>query len=67
MQDRFLRLISGLLGYYLVTLVVNPLIKAALAGFAGTVVTYFIQMFYIVFLFPLLITKLEGQSGDAIN
>ena len=67
MQDRFLRLTSGLLGYYLVTLVVNPLIKAALAGFAGAVVTCFMQMFYIVLLFPLLITKLESQSKDEID
>jgi undecaprenyl-diphosphatase len=42
MRDRFYRLACGLLGYYVISLVINPLIKAVLVGFAGTVVTCFL-------------------------
>lgn len=49
MRDRFYRLACGLLGYYVISLVINPLIKAVLVGFAGTVATCFLQMFYVVF------------------
>lgn len=38
MQQRFFRLTGGLLGYYIVSLIINPMIKTAAAGFAGTVV-----------------------------
>jgi hypothetical protein len=39
-----------------------PPIKAALVGFSGTVVTSFLQMFYVVFVFPLLMTRLGVMS-----
>ena len=65
MQERFLRLAGGLLGYYVLSLVINPLIKEALAGYAGTITTCFLQMFYIVFLFPLAMARFGSNSkGD---
>ena len=60
MQQRFLRLVGGLLGYYVISLIINPMIKSAMEGFAPTVITCFLQMFYIVFLFPG-IMKLVGK------
>lgn len=57
MQERFLRLAGGLLGYYILFLVINPLLKAALPGFLGTTTTSFLQMFYVVFLFPLVMKR----------
>jgi hypothetical protein len=65
MQQRFFRLTAGLLGYYVLSLILNPVIKSAAAGFAGTVITCFIQMFYIVFLFPLAIKVFEKQRAKA--
>lgn len=66
MQERFLRLTGGLLGYYVLFLVINPLIKEVLLGFVGTVTTCFLQMFYVVFLFPLVMTRLgEDSKSDA--
>ncbi len=65
MQQRFFRLTAGLLGYYVLALILNPVIKSAAAGFAGTVITCFIQMFYIVFLFPLAIKVFEKQRAKA--
>ena len=62
MQQRFFRLTGGLLGYYVVFLIINPLIKAAVAGFTGTVITCFLQMFYITFLFPVLMKAAERKK-----
>ena len=45
MQQRFFRLTGGLLSYYAVFLIINPLVKAAVAGIAGTMITCFLQMF----------------------
>ena len=59
MQQRFFRLTGGLLGYYVVFLIINPIIKSAMAGFTGTVITCFLQMFYITFLFPVLMKAIE--------
>ena len=64
MQERFLRLTGGLMGYYLVSLVFNPLIKTALEGFPGTAITCFLQMFYVVFAFPLLMETYGRKSTE---
>ena len=59
MQERFYRLTGGLFGYYIISLIINPIIKNAVSGFAGTVITCFIQMFYIAFLFPVMINAVH--------
>ena len=64
MQERFLRLTGGLMGYYLVSLVINPLIKTALEGFPGTAITCFLQMFYVVFAFLLLMETYGRKSTE---
>ena len=46
------RLAGGLLGYYAVSLILVPLIKGWIPGFAGTLTSCFFQMFYVSFLFP---------------
>ena len=65
MQERFLRLTAGLLGYYLISLVINPVVKEALVGFSGTVITCFLQMFYVVYLFPLLMSRSLKPRQDS--
>lgn len=64
MHERFLRLACGLLGFYIVSLVINPLIKVVLAGFAGTVATCFLQMLYVVFAFPYAMERLVERPAD---
>ena len=59
MKQRFFRLTGGLLGYYVVSLVINPLLRAAVTGFTGSVITSFFPMFYITFLFPAVIKVVE--------
>ena len=56
-QERLFRLGVGLLGYYIVTLIICPPVKSALGGAAGTMVSCFLQMFYITFLFPVIFDK----------
>ena len=67
MQERFLRLAGGLLGYYVLSLIINPLIKAALLGTAGVITACFLQMFFVVFLFPLVMARFGSDSkGDTV-
>ena len=46
-------------GYYAVSLILVPAVKNALPGASGTVVSCFLQMFYVAFLFPWCVKKLE--------
>ena len=57
--NRVTRIITGSFGYYVVSLILLPLIKNLIAGPIGTVLTSFIQMFYISFVFPYLIKRFE--------
>ena len=52
MKTRATRFVTGLLGFYAVSLVLGPLIKNWIPGAAGTTVSCFLQMFYVSFLFP---------------
>ena len=57
--QRLTRLVTGLLSYYAVSLIVVPLVKGWVSGPAGTMVSCFLQMFYLAFLFPWCATRLE--------
>ena len=56
------RCVVGLLGFYAVSLLLMPLIKEGLSGPAGTIVSCFVQMLYISFLFPWCMMKLEENT-----
>lgn len=63
------RVMAGMLGYYALSLILVPLIRQYFAGAAATVASCFLQMFYIVFLFPLVFKCFEGrkkQTAEAI-
>ena len=49
----------GLLTYYAVSLILVPLVKGWIPGPAGTIVSCFLQVFYISFIFPWFIKRLE--------
>ena len=59
------RAVIGLLGYYAVSLILNALIKSWIPGPVGTTLTCFLQIFYIVFLFPLCAKRFERKSEAA--
>ena len=59
MMTRITRLVIGLLSYYAVSLVLVPVIKNWIPGVAGTIISCFVQMFFVVFIFPLCIKHFE--------
>ena len=59
LMTRIIRLVTGLLSYYAVSLIFVPLLKGWVPGAAGTVISCFLQMFYVSFIFPWLIRHLE--------
>ncbi len=62
MKTRVSRAVTGLLSYYAFSLILVPLVKNWIAGPAGTIISCFLQMFYVTFLFPLLLKKFEKQD-----
>ena len=56
------RAVFGLVSYYAVSLILAPLVKKWIPGFAGTTLSCFLQVFYVVFLFPLAAARLERRS-----
>ena len=65
MMTRATRLVTGLLGYYAVSLILSPLLKGWIPGATGTIISCFVQMFYISFLFPWCIKHFE-RSGEKV-
>lgn len=59
MMTRVTRLTIGLMGYYAISLILNPLLKDLITGPFGTITTCFIQMFYVSFIYPFLMKRLE--------
>ena len=58
-MQRVIRVVVGLMGYYVVSLILCTLIKEWIPGSAGTMISCFLQVFYVTFLFPLFIRFLE--------
>ena len=56
------RLIFGLLGFYIVNIIVCPAIKSGLGGMLGTTLSCFAIMFYITVLFPAGIKMAEKRN-----
>lgn len=67
---RMTRLAVGLLGYYVISLILTPLMKGWILGAAGAFVTCFLQMIYIAFLFPWCVKRFEkvrnAKASDAL-
>ena len=59
------RLVGGFLGFYLVNLVLSPCITNILPAQAATTVNCALIMFYIVFVWPLLYSKIEAGVSKA--
>ena len=62
MVKRVSRVTVGLLFYYIISLILVPLVKDWVPGVAGTITSCFIQMFYVSFVFPWCIRILEKKS-----
>ncbi len=62
LSDKIFRLAAGLLSFYALSMIICPVIKNAVGGPAGTLIDSFIQVFYIVFVFPLICMKVENRT-----
>ena len=62
-MTKIIRLVTGLLSYYAVSLILVPLVKGWIPGVAGTVVSCFLQLFYIAFLFPWCMKHFEKSEA----
>ncbi|MBR4343558.1 MAG: phosphatase PAP2 family protein [Lachnospiraceae bacterium] len=60
--QRIIRIVIGLLGYYVVSLIICNLIKTWIPGSVGTLIACFLQVFYVTFLFPLSLKIFEKNS-----
>lgn len=63
---RVVRLSVGIFAYYAVSLILVPLLKGWISGAAGTIISCFVQMFYISFLFPWCMKQME-KSGVPVS
>ena len=43
---------TGFLSYYGISLILTPLLKSGIPGAGGTILSCYIQMFYVTFIFP---------------
>ena len=59
------RAVIGLLGFYAVSLILNALLKSWIPGPVGTTLSCFLQILYIVFLFPLCVKRFEREDAAA--
>ena len=59
------RAVIGLLGFYAVSLILNALLKSWIPGPVGTTLSCFLQILYIVFLFPLCVKRFERENAAA--
>ena len=62
MQERAVRLVGGLLGFYIVNLIVCNVLKLFITGNIATILTSFLQMFYIVLVFPWIISLTQKEN-----
>ena len=59
------RAVIGLFGYYVVSLILVSLVRSWIHGPAGTTLSCFLQMFYVVFLFPVCTEWIERAPDKA--
>ena len=65
MMTKITRLTIGLFGYYAVNLILVPLLQKQLPGAFGAISACFLLMFYISFLYPWCVKRLE-RSADRV-
>ncbi len=62
LEKKLTRIVIGLICYYVVSMIIVPLIKSWIDGYAGTIISCFIQMFFVSFIFPFGIKFFEKKE-----
>ena len=66
-QQRAVRLVGGLLGYYAVNFILCSILKLFITGTAATIVTNFLIMLYITLIFPFFIKKWQKEPTASLQ
>ena len=61
-KQKLTRLVGGVFSYYAINLILVPLVKGWISGPAGTLVSCYLQMFYVSFLFPCCVKRWEKAA-----
>ena len=61
-EQKMARGVIGLMSYYAVSLILVPMIKGWISGPAGTLISCFFQMFFVAFLFPWCMVRIEKKA-----
>ncbi len=64
MHQRAFRLCAGILGFYLIKLIINPLLSKLFPGPASYILADFLTLFYITFLYPLIFTIIHEKKVE---
>ena len=64
MERRATRVVFGVLSYYVVYLILNPMVRGLIAGPAGVIAGCFIEMFNTIFVVPFFIKLNEGRVTE---
>lgn len=59
LETKLARGTVGLLTYYIVSLIIGPMLKTVIPDPVGTLLSCFLQMFYVSFIFPWIAKRLE--------
>ena len=62
MMTRVVRLVTGLFSYYVLSLILIPIIKGFLPGIVDTITACFLQTFFVTFVFPLCMKRFEKNG-----
>ncbi len=62
MMQRVVRVVAGLFGYYIVSLIIETLIKNFMPAAAGNLIACFIRMFYVAFAFPCFMKVIQSHT-----
>ena len=65
LPQKLARAVIGLMGYYALSLIFGALLKQWMPGAAASALSCFLQIFYIVFLFPACAKRFEQKSEKA--
>ncbi|MCR5330652.1 MAG: phosphatase PAP2 family protein [Lachnospiraceae bacterium] len=63
--EKLARLVIGLPGYYAVSLILAPSLREWIPGPAGVITAYFIQMFFVSFIFPWCVKLTENADSPS--
>lgn len=66
LMTKLTRCVVGMLGLYVVTLILMPWIKVTLSGPVGAVLSCFVQMLYVTFIFPWTLKLLERRESTQL-